>query len=378
MLGLFEKLTATFDFNKYVGKLNVDNGALKLQYRFMAPMLLAASVIVTAQQFIGQRIACIQSTQNTIPENVLNTYCYFVGTTTKNNQTSDFPHRGIGPEKEDVMSMRHLYYQWVAYYLFFLGILFFSGHWLWKSLEKHRLAKITAGFELAKYSLYCDKPLGNIPSRQQRDKKLGEITDLLWNRIKHNVNMDWTLKLIIVEVYALFIALFVFWLTDVFLGGNGAFASMTVDSAFKTFPTETTCIFYKYGPSGSIQKHDALCILATNIVNVYIFMIMFVAVVILITVAALALAWRFIGFFMYRSDWFNRVTPFNHINSLVDDHARTTVFKTLNYFDWVFMNYVAENVDSVTYRDVFVQLAELIKSDCGDEVDDEQLRLVSN
>lgn len=39
------------------------------------------------------------------------------------------------------------------------------------------------------------------------------------------------------------------------------------------FPRITKCIFHKYGASGSIQKHDSLCVLPLNIVNekTYIF-----------------------------------------------------------------------------------------------------------
>lgn len=40
------------------------------------------------------------------------------------------------------------------------------------------------------------------------------------------------------------------------------------------FPRMTKCTFHKYGSSGSLQKHDALCVLALNILNekIYIFL----------------------------------------------------------------------------------------------------------
>lgn len=42
----------------------------------------------------------------------------------------------------------------------------------------------------------------------------------------------------------------------------------------QVFPRVTKCTFHKYGASGSIQKHDALCVLALNILNekIYIFL----------------------------------------------------------------------------------------------------------
>lgn len=46
-----------------------------------------------------------------------------------------------------------------------------------------------------------------------------------------------------------------------------------IDPMVYIFPRVTKCIFHKYGASGSIQKHDSLCILPLNIVNekTYIF-----------------------------------------------------------------------------------------------------------
>lgn len=45
------------------------------------------------------------------------------------------------------------------------------------------------------------------------------------------------------------------------------------DPMVYVFPRITKCLFHKYGASGSIQKHDALCVLPLNIVNekTYIF-----------------------------------------------------------------------------------------------------------
>lgn len=46
------------------------------------------------------------------------------------------------------------------------------------------------------------------------------------------------------------------------------------DPMVEIFPRITKCTFHKYGASGSIQKHDALCVLALNILNekIYIFL----------------------------------------------------------------------------------------------------------
>lgn len=46
------------------------------------------------------------------------------------------------------------------------------------------------------------------------------------------------------------------------------------DPMIAVFPRVTKCTFHKFGASGSIQKLDAMCVLALNIINekIYIFL----------------------------------------------------------------------------------------------------------
>ncbi len=38
-----------------------------------------------------------------------------------------------------------------------------------------------------------------------------------------------------------------------------------IDPMAVIFPRVTKCSFYKYGPSGTVQTHDAICVLPVNI-----------------------------------------------------------------------------------------------------------------
>lgn len=62
------------------------------------------------------------------------------------------------------------------------------------------------------------------------------------------------------------------------------------DPMVYVFPRITKCLFHKYGASGSIQKHDALCVLPLNIVNekTYIF-IWFWYIILLLLLIGLAI-----------------------------------------------------------------------------------------
>ena len=73
------------------------------------------------------------------------------------------------------------------------------------------------------------------------------------------------------------------------------------------FPKVTKCTFHKYGPSGTITRHDGLCILALNIINekIYVFLwFWFVSVAIF---SALALLYRM----------FIIITPSMRVNAIM-------------------------------------------------------------
>merc|ERR1719447_1043740 len=50
------------------------------------------------------------------------------------------------------------------------------------------------------------------------------------------------------------------------------------DPMMKVFPRVTKCTFHHYGPSGTVNKKDALCILGLNIINDMIYVGAIVAV----------------------------------------------------------------------------------------------------
>jgi hypothetical protein len=61
------------------------------------------------------------------------------------------------------------------------------------------------------------------------------------------------------------------------------------DPMIAIFPRMTKCLFHTYGPSGTIQRHDALCILPLNILNEKIFIFLWFWFIILSVLSSLAL-----------------------------------------------------------------------------------------
>ncbi|KAF4517911.1 hypothetical protein B566_EDAN001865 [Ephemera danica] len=179
----------------------------------------------------------------------------------------------------------------------------------------------------------------------------------IFNRIKGNVNRSWTLWLLVIEVYNLIHAAFAIYLTDVFLGGHGSFVSLTLATAPEVFPTMTKCKFHKYGPSGSIQVHDALCVLAINIVNEKFFYILHWWMPFVLLMCVLCLLWRFLCLILYRNPK-ERVVI-----------GQNSLYSTINFWDWVFLTYLASNMSGLAFRGFFSSLADCIRNDVGTDDD---------
>lgn len=60
------------------------------------------------------------------------------------------------------------------------------------------------------------------------------------------------------------------------------------------FPRLTKCNFFKYGPSGTIQNIDAMCVLAQNVLNEKIYLFLWIWFLILALLSAFALVNRII------------------------------------------------------------------------------------
>lgn len=141
-------------------KCHADNWVFFIHYRLSFLIFFISSVLVTAREYYGNPIVC---SATGVPSNVVNTYCYFTGTyslTKYYNQTLlnqrnrpgsiPYPGVGIGDDLTDNV-IRHSYYQWVTFALFFQAFLFYAPHYMWKGADAGLFATIIGG--LNKFSL---------------------------------------------------------------------------------------------------------------------------------------------------------------------------------------------------------------------------------
>ena len=157
--------------------------------------------------------------------------------------------------------------------LFFQGILFYLPHWVWKNWEEGKMRMISDGLRGA-----------IIINQEEREYRQHMLVKYVYNSLStHNT---YSFGYFLCEALNFANVVGNIFFVDKFLGGAfltyGSdvikFSNMNQenrsDPMIEVFPRVTKCTFHKFGASGSIQKHDALCVLALNILNekIYIFL----------------------------------------------------------------------------------------------------------
>lgn len=274
VFGLVSAVAGFVKVRYLIDKAIIDNMVFRAHYRITSAILFVCCIIVTANNLIGDPISCL--VDNSIPTHIINNYCWVQYTFTipansMKHVGTEVAHPGLG---NDIGDRRyHSYYQWVPFMLFFQGVLFYIPHWMWKQWEEGKVRMISDGMRGAL--------IDNKEERQARTNRLVQyIYDTLHLHNSYAAGYFFCEALNFVNVVGNI------FFVDTFLGGAFLtygtdvvrFSNMDQeqrsDPMVEIFPRVTKCLFHKYGPSGSIQKHDALCILALNILNekIYIFL----------------------------------------------------------------------------------------------------------
>ncbi|XP_020296877.1 innexin inx7-like isoform X2 [Pseudomyrmex gracilis] len=316
VFGAFSVLKDHVKFKVNQNAIVIDNLVFRLHYRATFLLLLVSTILVSSRQFIGEHIKCI--TDSGVPPKVIETFCFFMSTYTvvkHMNATAvldgELPHPGVGPASKTDAITHHAYYQWVPFVLFFQALLFYVPHYLWRKMEGGRLNMLVSGLHMAALSLQSETEIKvndkiKVPSKQERDEKIQQIRIGFINRL--HLNRPWAYGLTLCEILNFLNVLMQICLIDWFL--RGAFINLgphilrplskdEIDPLDVVFPKVTKCIFHKYGPSGTIQKHDALCVMALNVVNEKIYAVLWFWFIALAVITGLGLVWRALTMFLH-------------------------------------------------------------------------------
>lgn len=332
----------------------IDNNIFRLHYKATVIILVAFSLLVTSRQYIGDPIDCIV---DDVPLNIMDTYCWIYSTFTIPNRVGgrigkDVVQPGIASHVDGEDEVKyHKYYQWVCFVLFFQAMFFYLPRYMWKTWEGGRIKMLVLDLNCPIISEEC-----------KTDRKKLLIDYFATNL--HTQNF-YAIRFFLCEFLNFVNVIAQIFFMDYFLEGEFStygsdvlrFTEMEpedrADPMARVFPKVTKCTFHKYGPSGSIQKLDGLCVLPLNIVNekIYVFLwfwFLFVAVL-----SGLNLVYRTAVVVMPKF----RLLLLRARSRLAPQEEVETITKKCQIGDWFVLYQLGKNIDPLIFKELVGDLA---------------------
>ncbi|XP_063243975.1 innexin inx3-like [Bacillus rossius redtenbacheri] len=345
------------------GHVAVGPLASPLHHAATAVLLLACCLLVCVRQYFGQPVHClldVMGDDSAVNEHVLNTYCFVAATYTvlpeEGGRGLGQPHAGVGPDwwrGKQLPRRRHAYYQWVPLALFLQFLSFRAPHLAWERWEGGLVRASLGGLAGA-------RPL--LLGAQERHQLLRRLAGYF--EARRGSHRYWAAGYLACDLLQLLNVAANLLLTDVLLGGTFAGYGLQVvkflqlhpedgryDAIDAVFPKVTKCTFYKYGPSGSLQNLDALCVMALNVVNEKIYTALWFWLLPLAAVSAAALLWRLVvagALVRGRTGWAARLTA---------PGLPAWAARRLDLGDWLYLHLLLRNMDPALRPEFQEQLA---------------------
>ena len=337
----------------------IDSPIFRLHNLFTTALLLTCSLVITATQYVGKPIECIV---NGLPTHPINTYCWITSTFTmpdafQRQVGKEVAHPGVANDFDDEDAKKYYtYYQWVCFVLFFQAMMCYTPKWLWDAWEGGLVKTLSMGLHQ-----------GLAPDKDKDKRKKVLIDYLLQHVERHN---SYAIRYFLCETLCLVNIIGQLYMMNHFFDGEFfsyglrvmSFSDQNqeerVDPMVYVFPRVTKCIFHKYGASGTIQKHDSLCLLPLNIVNekTYIFiwfwfMILAGLLTLLVLYRALLLSVPSLRPRVFH--WWHKLIP----HEIAEALARKT-----DVGDWWVLYVLGDNMDPLIYREVVSELSKKIET----------------
>jgi hypothetical protein len=343
-----------------IDKVCIDNNVFRLHYKATVIFLVAFSLLVTGRQYFGDPIDCIQ--RDDIPANIIDTYCWIHSTFTlphafNKSVGSQIAHPGIDKYTPGMPRVYHKYYQWVCFVLFLQAAMFYIPRYLWKLWEGGRLKSLVLNLSM---------PIMDEGDRQEQISLL--VDYLKANLTYHNTYFYY---FVFCEFLNFFNVVAQMYIVDAFLGGAFSTYGLDVlsnsetdqefrtDPMVKVFPRMTKCTFHRYGSSGDVQRHDALCILPLNIINEKIYIFLWFWFIIVAIVSGLIVVYRMaIIFFPHL-----RYRALRSRARFTDRFHVAIVLDNSKIGDWFLLYLLCKNMDPTHFRSLMRELVNKLSDD---------------
>nr|BDT62919.1 MAG: innexin [Trachysalambria curvirostris majanivirus] len=260
-LGLLSSLRGILQDKK---NADIESVLSKINYKVTSTFMITFCLLVTTNSLVGDPVSCFgDSTHPKYKDNIVNLYCWTHSTFTQSTLNGiSAPYSGLSNHKYSDDVIYHTYYKWIPFILFIQGLLFYMPHFIWKKWEGGRIEKMI-------------NPHLPIIAQEERKKQLKELATYI--KTSRSTNQIYAIKFLICDVLYILNIIINIIMTDKVLNGNfisyGKNVLVYYNSENKTslnnpmhviFPKITKCDLKLFGVSGTIEKHDFLCILSLN------------------------------------------------------------------------------------------------------------------
>lgn len=330
----------------------------RLHNLFTTALLMGCSLIITASQYVGRPIQCIVQDRN---PHVVNTFCWISSTFTMPDAFSrqigsEVAAPGLSNDFDDVHAHKYYtYYQWVCFALFFQGIACYTPKFLWDKFEGGLMRTLVMGLNI-----------GAAPAKYKAERKEILIEYLLEHLKRHKL---YAIRYFCCECLCLVNIIVQLYLMNKFFDGEFLSYGLRVmnysnegqeqraDPMVYIFPRLTKCNFFKYGPSGSIQKLDSLCVLPLNVVNEKTYIFIWFWFMILASLLTILVIYRVCMIMSPKL----RTRIFHAKNFGLPYEVSRTITRKTDIGDWWILSMLGTNMDSIIFKEMISELSKRIE-----------------
>ncbi|CAH2231976.1 jg4037 [Pararge aegeria aegeria] len=303
-----------------LGNVCTDNNIFRMHYKLTVIILLVFTLLVSTKQFFGEPIHCMSDSDKDHDKEAMNSYCWIYGTYTLKSSLAGIEgkhiaYRGVGPDKGiQAEQIKHTYYQWVCFVLLGQAAMFYTPRYLWKIWEGGRLKALASELGLVGQIFLLDLFLGG--AFRNYGAAVAAFTHI--PKVPNNF-LDYEL----------------------------------VNPMDQYFPKLTKCWFRSYGPSGSMQHKDRLCVLPLNIVNEKIFVFLWFWLIFLALLSALAVLFRILVISMPPL----RTVMIMGQLRFVKRRVISRIVRHFSFGDWFILYLLGKNMNPLIYKDLIIEVS---------------------
>ncbi|XP_025206032.1 innexin inx3-like [Melanaphis sacchari] len=341
--------TIAKSFKVRYNKPVIDDYIFQCHYKLTTNILLTFCLLISSINLIGNPIQCMTNlSKNTQMHKVINSYCWMSNVYTYNNK----PDLNLFKIKNNEKNIRsHSYYKWVPFMLFFQAITFYVPHWIWKICEGGKIRMIASDM----HGLF----VGSDETRHLKQNRL--VQYFIESFHTHNT---YAFSYIFCEILNIFNIIFNIYITHKFLNESFLTYGIKILKYYQhpnndlnpmeiIFPRITKCNFFKYGPSGTIQDVDAMCILSQNVLNEKIYLLLWIWFLILAITSVFALIYKIVIITQIVKKKILLINIFRFTNN------KQIISKLINKFqvgDYILLNLIEKNVNCIQFKEIMEEI----------------------